>query len=232
MLTEFGPDLASLESLLSPAEKLRAARFIRQEDRDRFIVAHGVLRQILGRYLSLDPVGLVFETGEFGKPAIVVPAGLPALSFNMAHSGDAILYVIANGRRVGVDVEAVRSDRDFMALAESQFAAEEVDTLRAAGPDERTAAFYRCWTLKEAYVKARGEGLGFSLKQFAVTFGASPAVRWASDDPQVAERWSVFGLSLASGYAGALIVEGRPMRLVSRQWGAAGIEPLPVDSLS
>ena len=205
---------------VSPAEKLRAARFIRQEDRDRFIVAHGVLRQILGRYLSLDPAGLVFETGEFGKPAVVVPAGWPALSFNMAHSGDAILYAIANGRRVGVDVEAVRSDRDFMALAESQFAAEEVDALRAAGPDERTAAFYRCWTLKEAYVKARGEGLGFPLKQFAVAFGIgeSPAMRWAADDPQVTDRWSVFGLSLASGYAGALIVEGRPMQLVSRAW--------------
>lgn len=220
MLPEFVPDLALLETLLSPGEKMRAARFIREEDRTRFIVAHGVLRQMLGRYVSRDPAELLFEATEYGKPALVVPAGLPSVSFNMAHSGEVILYAIARGRRVGVDVEAVCSDLDFMELAESQFAAEEVDALRAAGPDERTAAFYRCWTLKEAYVKARGEGLGFPLKQFAVTCGSgeTPAVSWASDDPQVTERWSVFGLAPAPGYTGALVVEGRSMRLLERSW--------------
>jgi 4'-phosphopantetheinyl transferase len=210
-----------MEGLLSREEKRVAARFLRSVDRDRYVVAHGILRQLLGRYLSREPVGLVFETSEFGKPMLVFGAESPLVSFNIAHSGDVILYAIASGRRVGVDVEAVRSDRDWMELAESQFSAQELEALQALDPVERAAAFYRCWTLKEAYVKARGEGLGFPLKQFSVTIGnreMAPAVQWASDDPQASERWSVFELSPAPGYAGALIVEGRPMRLIACPW--------------
>jgi len=209
-----------LAELLSSVEKQVAERFLRVADRERYVVAHGILRQLLGRYVGVEPAELVFEAGKFGKPALVLGAELPPVSFNMAHSGDVILYAVAGGRRVGIDVEAVRMDRDLMELAESQFARDEIEALRVLEPIERAAAFYRCWTLKEAYVKARGEGLGFSLKEFSVTFGnrEEPGVRWVSDDPQVAERWSVFGLSPAPGYAAALVVEGRPMRMLKRLW--------------
>lgn len=212
--------IPGLERTLSNDEKQVAARFLRAADRERYTVAHGILRQLLGRYVGAEPAELIFETGECGKPALALRRVKRLVSFNMAHSGDLILYAVANGSRVGVDVEVVRMDRDLMELAESQFAPAEVEALRSLEPLERAAAFYRCWTLKEAYVKARGEGLGFPLKEFAVTFGSreSPGVRWASDDPQVAERWSVFGLSPAPGYAGALMVEGRPVQLSSRVW--------------
>ncbi len=219
-VSESGAQIPGLERILSSDEKQIAARFLRAVDRERYVVAHGILRQLLGQYLGVGPAELVFEAGEFGKPALVLGAELPSVSFNMAHSGDVILYAVTNRRRVGIDVEAVRSGRDLMELAVSQFSGDEVEALRVLEPTERVAAFYRCWTLKEAYLKARGEGLGFPLKQFSVTFGnqESMGVRWASDDPQVAERWSVFGLAPMTGYAGALVVEGRPMRLVLRSW--------------
>ena len=212
--------IPALEQLLSSDERCIAGRFLRLVDRNRYIVAHGILRQLLGRYLACEPAGLAFETGEFGKPTVVLRTERPAVSFNMAHSGDVILYAVANGCRVGVDVEAIRVDRDLMELAESQFSRDEVAALQAIESVERAAAFYRCWTLKEAYVKARGEGLGFPLKQFSVTIGSqeSPAIRWVSDDPLAAERWSVFGFSPAPGYAGALMAEGRSMRRIERRW--------------
>lgn len=217
------PQLPEFERLLSLTERQKAARFLRPGDRERYVVAHGVLRQLLAQYLLIAPAEIVFEAGEFGKPAVVWRTGFPRIAFNMAHSGDVILYAITAGRCVGVDVEAVRLDRDLMEIAESQFASDEIETFRAAEPAERAAAFYRCWTLKEAYLKARGEGLGFPLRQFSVSFESleTPTLRWASDDPNVAERWSVFGLSPAHGYVGALIVEGRPMRLLSRCWSSA-----------
>jgi 4'-phosphopantetheinyl transferase len=163
-------------------------------------------------------------TGDFGKPELAPRPEQPPISFNMAHSGNVILYALADGSRVGVDVEAIRTDLDVMELAQAQFSPQEVDHLRAISPSEVAEAFYHCWTRKEAYVKARGEGLGFPLKQFSVSFGSNEpfAVQWASDDPLVSERWSMFGVSPAPGYAGAIIVEGRPVRLVSRHWGDSG----------
>lgn len=208
------------EGLLSPDEALAAKRFLREADRERYAVAHGILRQLLGRYLGCASLELKFTRGEFGKPALVLRKGWPEVTFNLAHSGDFILLAVAIGRRVGVDVEKIGAERDAMELARSQFSEEEIAGLEKLEAKEQVAAFYGGWTLKEAYVKARGEGLGFPLKNFTVTIGdqESPRVRWALDDLQASERWSAFRLSLVEGYAGAVVVEGRLARLVERLW--------------
>lgn len=217
---ESASSLGAFERVLSPAERLKASRFLRIADRERYIVAHGILRELLGKYLLREPSELAFETGEFGKPKLVLDPGLPLITFNLAHSGDVILFAVANGRQVGIDVEAIRTDLNVLELAQAHFSADELEELRAFSPTESVAAFFRCWTAKEAYLKARGEGLGFPLKDFTVTVNSdeSPSIRWAADDPLVAERWSVFGLSPASGYAGAVICEGMGAKLVSRHW--------------
>jgi 4'-phosphopantetheinyl transferase len=131
---------------------------------------------------------------------------------------------MSGGRQIGVDVEAIRTDLDIAAVAQSHFSSREVDVLMAMTPPERTAAFFRCWTRKEAYVKARGEGLGFPLGQFAVAFGPdeSPGVRWVADDPEASEHWAMFDLAPASGYAGALVVDRPPVRLLARRCVAPG----------
>ncbi len=209
--------LASWEALLSSEEKRAAGRFLRVVDRERYIAAHGRLRQLLGRYLACDPAELVFALGKYGKPELVLRKAQREVSFNLAHSGEVILFGITSGSKVGVDVELVRSDLDVMSLAQSQFSREEIDALEATQPTERVEAFYRCWTLKEAYVKARGEGLALPLKQFSVAFGSEqpPVVSWAADDALALGRWSAFSFEPVSGYAGAVMVEGRPVRLVS-----------------
>ena len=220
LLSQVGSDLSALSDRLSPEEKQKAARFLRAEDRERYIVAHGGLRELLGRYLSTAPAELEFEVNAFGKPSLCPRQGVRPLSFNLAHSGDVVLYGITGGRPVGVDVEAIRADLNVLELAQGQFSTPEVGALQATRPSEQTAAFFRCWTRKEAYVKARGEGLGFPLKQFSVCFGDNepPAVQWAADDPSASERWSVFDVVPTPGYAGAVVVEGKTGCLVSRHW--------------
>jgi 4'-phosphopantetheinyl transferase len=220
LLSEVSPSLPDLERFLSAEEKGKAARFLRAEDRSRYVAAHGMLRHILARYLSVAPAGLEFAHSAFGKPALDRRAGQPAITFNLAHSGDAIACAVALDHRIGVDIEAVRTDLDIMGVAEGQFSDREAAALRTIDPSERTEAFFRCWTRKEAYVKARGEGLGLPLNQFAVAFGREepPRMQWAADDPAAPTRWSMFDLDSSPGYAGAVVVEGLSVRLRRLRW--------------
>ena len=212
--------LGALERLLAPDEQARAARFLREADSHRFVAAHGGLRQLLGRYLSLPPAALGFTIGEFGKPALADAAAGRALSFNLSHAGDWILIALAAGQAVGVDVEFIRPDLDFMPIARTQFSPDEVTALTAEPPGAQANAFFRCWTRKEAYLKARGQGLAYSLREFSVAFGteARPELRWVADDPSAAGRWTVLDCAPAADYAGAVVVDGSAMRLVVRSW--------------
>jgi len=219
-VSEFSTQLSDLEQLLSREEQRAAARFRREADRDHYIIAHGILRRLLGRYLCIAPKDLDFTVNGFGKPAVALRPEQPPLSFNLAHSGDLVLYAVAINRRIGVDVEKIRSELDVMELARSQFSTPEVLALTAVSLPERLGAFFRCWTRKEAYVKARGEGFHFPLNKFAVTFGAEemPRLSWIDHDLGASYDWSMFHLDPAPGYAGAVTVEGREVQLVSRFW--------------
>ena len=209
----------ALAGLLSADEQVRAARFIRSKDRDSYVVAHGILRRLLGGYLAAPPARLSFFTQAFGKPALVPGAGRPPLAFNLAHSGDVILVAVTAGCEVGVDVEQIRPDLDMTAVAQTHFSEQEVAALKAMPPEERTVGFFRCWTRKEAYLKARGDGLGFPLDKFSVAFGrkTEPEILWVADDPRARDRWSVYDLSVGPGYVGAVVCAGRAIRLVARQ---------------
>ena len=223
-LSESVPLLASYECGLSVEEKQRAGRFSRPDDRARYIAAHGILRELLGQYLSIAPAELSFGQNAFGKPRITPRSVQTDLAFNLAHSGEVIIFAFANYHRVGIDVEAIRTDLDFSDLAQSQFSPDEMRTLQAFDSAARTNAFFRCWTRKEAYVKARGEGLAIALKEFTVRFGPDelPGVSWAADDPLAAARWAMFDLEPAPGYAGAIVIEHPSVRLLSRRWIAEG----------
>ncbi len=220
LMSECLPLLVSLLGLLSVEERERAARFQRPEDRARHIIAHGRLRQLLGEYLLIAPVDIAFARSEYGKPALTQTAGQPNLSFNMAHSGDVILFALAVDRRVGVDVEAIRSDFDPMELAQSQFSADEVSALQAMATPDRTKAFFRCWTRKEACVKALGQGLSFPLRQFTVSCGLDepPYILKAANHSALSEHWKVFDLVPATGYVGAVVADCSQVHLLSRRW--------------
>jgi 4'-phosphopantetheinyl transferase len=209
---------------LAPDERARAERFHFPGDREHFIVARGVLRAILGLYLNRAPERLSFRYGPHGKPALTLESAEDPIRFNLSHSHGVALYAIASGREVGIDLEPVSSTLEVERIAERFFSPQEISTLRALPATLRRQAFFLCWTRKEAYIKARGEGLSLSLDQFDVSLiPGEPAVllrtRLDSDD---AQRWALQELSPElPGYAAALAVEGDGWSLALWQWASS-----------
>ncbi len=202
--------LETLFESLSTDERQRAGRFHFRKDCDRFIIARGVLRQILSRYLNTSPAQLRFSYTEYGKPELQDVPGKVPVRFNMSHSNEMALYAVTLGREIGIDVEFIREDFAGIEIAERFFSTAEVAVLRALPSALQTPAFFNCWTRKEAYIKARGEGLSYPLDQFTVSLTpGEPACLLSTHlDPRDAERWKLFALSPADGYVGALAVEG------------------------
>jgi len=199
---DVAPPPETYYATLSDDERNRSARFRFEPDRRRFVVAHGVLRDLLGRYLGTDPGQIRFVYNAFGKPELHPEFG-SRLTFNLAHSGDLALIAIARDAWVGVDVECIdaRGQSNYADIARSLFSATEVDALSRVPSHLYVKAFFNCWTMKEAYVKGRGEGLTLPLTSFTVPITTDPApasVRCG--------RWSLFTLHPAPGYVGALAV--------------------------
>ena len=201
-------DLEGVEGVLSPDERERAARFCFAGQRERFVLARSFLRVVLSRYGAGRPKEIRLSYGPKGKPALVSGAGL---EFNLSHSGDVALVAVARGSAVGIDVERIRPNPNGCTIASRFFSPREAEALRRVPAAETSAAFYRCWTRKEAYVKARGEGLSLPLDSFEVSlemrgFSLLLATR---PDPEEARRWWVMDLNVGSGYAAALAIERR-----------------------
>lgn len=194
---------ARLDATLTRDERSRSARFRFERDRRRFIVAHGVLREILGRYLGAHPGELRFMYKELGKPELSHAFG-DWLRFSLSHSGDLALIAVAARADVGVDLEYVRLQPDHAEIAERFFSPDEVDHLKRLPAHLQAEAFFSLWTKKEAYLKACGEGL-------ASLDGGSP-------EPAPARDWSLHTVEPAPGYIGALAIEGRGWRLTQRKW--------------
>ena len=204
------------ESTLSADEEKRAAHFHFEVDKNRFIVAHGVLRKILGRYLHSDPAELTFSLNQYGKPALVNSA----VEFNLSHSGDFALIAVTQGRKVGVDVERIRQGISSHVIAQQYFSKSEVAELQSLPLQQRERAFFTCWTRKEAYIKAQGLGLSLPLESFDVSLApGQPAIlRATRPDPQESARWTLLSLDADPNYAGALAVEGRGVDIRLWNW--------------
>jgi 4'-phosphopantetheinyl transferase len=206
-----------LEDTLSRDERERADRFHFDCHRDRYVRARGLLRWLLAEYLSVDPTALTFTYSSYGKPSL---GGVHAsqMAFNVSHSEDLALFAFSRRGEIGVDVEAIRSLPDRDSLAQQLFSDREVESLGRLRADLKDDAFFTCWTRKEAYVKALGEGLSRPLDTFEVTFTESdpPALR-VIDDAAESARWSMYGLIPGAGFAGALVTEGT-RRVSCWQW--------------
>ena len=208
-----------LAHTLSHNERTRAARFRLERGRKRFVVACGTLKAILGRYLGIDPSQVQFRYGPNGKPYLSAGNG-SALRFNLAHSHELALCGVAYDREIGVDLEHIRSVPDVDQIAADHLTARENAALRALSGDEAIEAFFRCWTRKEAYMKATGEGLTLPPDQIDVSLSPQQAARLISvaGDPQAAVRWSLQSLAPAPGYAAAIAVAGHGWRLACWRW--------------
>lgn len=203
-------ELPALAALLSPGERARAERFRPPGAWRRFVVAHGWLRRILGAALDADPEALVFGAGPWGKPTLGGPWAAAGIQFNLSHSHELALLAVTTGRALGVDLERLRPIPRAAQLAERYFAApERADLARVAGTVEETSTFFRCWTRKEAFVKAQGMGLAWSLDSFAVSClpGEPARLAWCREGIAEADRWQLAELGVGQGYVGAVVVE-------------------------
>lgn len=208
------------ERTLSPDELARARRFRFPRDRERFVSARVLLRELLARYLHVEAGRLRFRYGELGKPALASDSGADAIRFNLSHSESLALFAVTRGREIGVDVERLRRDLPAERLARRFFSPREIDALLALPQHQRQQAFFACWTRKEAYVKARGDGLAFPLDQFDVALvpGEPVASLRTDGDPEESARWSLQQLDPGPDYVAALAVEGHQWRLRCWEW--------------
>lgn len=209
-------ELDGLRQTLAPDEQKRADRFRFEKHRDRFIVGRGVLRAILGRYLDRRPNQLRFQYTLHGKP--MLPAESEILSFNLSHSHDLVLYAVTQGREIGIDLEFIRKNINLLGIAKRFFSPQEYSQLQAIPKSSQLQTFFECWTRKEAFIKAKGDGFSLPLHQFDVSIGPDkPAALLRTEwNPAEAANWSLRSLNPAPGYAGALAVEGRHWNL--RNW--------------
>jgi 4'-phosphopantetheinyl transferase len=204
----------NLQRSLSEDELARVQRLHFQKDRDRFIVARGLLRIFLAHYLGAQPAQLRFCYGLCGKPRLAM-SGAEGLRFSVSHSQGLALFAVTSGRQVGIDLEAIRPHPANEDVAEKFFTLRELALLRALPQDARQEAFFAFWTRKEAYAKAGGEGLTIPLKHLDVSFlsGEPTILLGTRGHPQEASRWSIRDLKPGAGFAGAIAVEGRDWKL-------------------
>jgi 4'-phosphopantetheinyl transferase len=198
-----------LRELLSADERALADRRIFARHRDAAIVARATLRRILSGYLGTTPTGIGFGLGPKGKPHLAGPAVTSGLAFNLSHSGDRALLAVGAGGEIGVDIERIRPDRDLMGISTRFFSPVEISVLRAVHAAEPASGFYHCWVRKEAYLKARGDGLTLPLDSFDVTLPPEPANLLRSHPyPGDVGRLVWRGFEPEPGYAGAVVTEG------------------------
>jgi len=208
---------------LSADERERASRFRFEHLRTAFTLSRGILRVLLGRYLAIEPGRIRFAYGPRGKPRLAFPES--RLEFNLAHSGKFAAYAFAVGCEPGVDIEEVRHISEQENIVSRFFSREECEEWMALDAAERDEAFFRCWTRKEAYIKAVGDGLSMPLDSFRVSLRPGvPALLTAAAGDPAAGSWSLYTLAPGDGYAGALAVPERGRRVrILRGLTAAGV---------
>ena len=204
-------DQADAWELLSDEERRRANRLVQERHRRRFVAAHSALRRILAGYTARQARELEFTTGEHGKPALAAAVGdsRRAVEFNLSHSADLALVAVARERPVGVDLERWEREMDHLALATRFFSPVERENLRALAErhDDLVDGFFAAWSRKEAYLKARGEGVLRGLHHFDVTLAPGEPARLLADRLDSAiDRWRMRAIVAELDYSAAIVV--------------------------
>ena len=204
-------------SLLSKNEKEKASRFKFKKDEDCYIITRGILRLLLASYLKLEAKDIIFEYTSFGKPYLTFDS---LLKFNVSHSGSMAAFAFFKGTEIGVDIEKVKKDFDVLELAQNFFSATEIVALESQPKEELPKAFFRCWTRKEAFIKAEGSGLSFPLDKFAVTLDDDIEAELLETQWNPAEKneWQLFSFIPAKGYLGALAVANTSAKISYHNW--------------
>lgn len=215
--------IQQLAQILSADEVRRAERFYFEQDKERFIVGRGLLRTILSRYLGMAANQLQFCYSTRGKPDLVEHLGGGRLRFNLSHSQALVLYAVTRDRAIGIDVEYIRPIAEADQIVKSFFSDYEKTVYHNLPPYQKQVAFFNCWTRKEAFIKAIGEGLALPLDQFDVSLTpGEPARLLRIKGDEASKHWSIKELTIDKNYASALAVEGHDWKLSCWEWQEKG----------
>lgn len=200
------PELERLKALLSREELGRGDRLLDPARRDRFFAGRGMLRELLGRCLGEEPRRVRISEGKTGKPYLPDHRGPDALRFNVSHSGEFLVVALALGHEVGIDIEEMRQDLSYEPMARRFFSPREREELFGLPQEEQLQAFYRCWTCKEAYLKATGSGFLHPSSAFDVTLlpGQPPALLAHRGSHRDVERWEIADVDVPAPYCAAV----------------------------
>jgi 4'-phosphopantetheinyl transferase len=203
--------LQGYSALLSAEERARQERFVFERDRHQFLVAHGVLRTLLSRYATITPSQWRFTANRYGRPAIAGPPAAQELQFSLSHTTGLVAIALARDAEVGVDAEDLERRAVDPGVARSYFSPEEVAELESVPPPLRARRFLEYWTLKEAYVKARGLGLSLPLDEFSILLPKEgpPALRLARSSDDDASSWQLAQLAPSPRHLVAVAVRTR-----------------------
>jgi 4'-phosphopantetheinyl transferase len=209
-----------LAETLSEEERRRAARFVFEQDANRFMAGRGILREILGHFLHVQPSRLNFFYGVRGKPQLTAPIKGRFLHFNLAHSDSLAVYAISREHEVGVDLEHIRPICEVERIVAQFFSAGERARWLSLPDDKKTKAFFNCWTRKEALLKAGGDGLGEWLNQIEVLPISNELIEWtvSTGGLHKDKQWSLRSLTPITGYAMAVAVAGHCRRVRCWRW--------------
>ena len=212
-----GSVLRRFEKILSDEEKERAEKFLVADAKERFVAARGILREMLGKYLGAYPSAILLSYGPHGKPFVSVSDSSKDIRFNLSHSDGYGAVVFARHREVGIDIEQVRPEAAGEDIARRFFSRQEIEQLGEIPEENRTEGFFRCWTRKEAYIKALGAGLQIPLDSFTVPIADAQPHELTDGEGSV---WSLHPFEPAGGFVGAVAAQGKGWRLKFWDWQA------------
>ncbi len=199
---------AQSEQIISDDERARAARFRFETDRKRFIAARAFLRIILGKYLQINPRQICFQYNKYGKPSIGSEPR-PAIKFNLSHSDDLALFAVNETKEIGVDIERIKSSFVDEAMASQCLTGREIEHFQTLSETAREIYFFDCWTRKEAYLKARGNGFSLPPNQIETSLLSELSTSYFENDTESRQIFrSIEKLPPIPGYATALAIEG------------------------
>jgi 4'-phosphopantetheinyl transferase len=214
-------EISRLRNFLSAQEQRQAAQFHFVHDQRRFVIRRAVLRQLLSANLGLHPEEIQIASDRFQKPQIAAAQNPMQLRFNSSHSSDWALIALAQNCESGVDVEQHRHLPDRDELANNFFSEPEISELNRLPEPARTAGFFNCWTRKEAFVKAIGQGLAFPLDRFSVSLAPEQSAaifEIAGDDSTAHKKWSVTSINSIAGFSAALVFSSGLSSLALLDW--------------
>jgi 4'-phosphopantetheinyl transferase len=200
-------------SLLDAEEQARASRFRFPHLTHSFVADHARQRLLLGHYTQTAPAAIRYQQNNYGKPSFASPETnvVTPVHFNLSHTEGMTLLAVCLDHELGVDVEALRPMDDWEEIAATHFSAAENAELRSFDAADRSHAFFRCWTRKEAFLKASGEGLSKPLDAFSISIArtSDPSFLACEWNPEETKRWILKSLSLGEGFTGALALQHR-----------------------